>query len=66
MFGIRRSDSAKAEDALSPFETACMLTGLKPGQERFEAFFALPEDQQRLIWQAAEARAQARRQRLVV
>jgi hypothetical protein len=66
MLRIRRSDSAKADDALTPFETACTLTGLKPGRERFAAFFALPEDQQRVIWQAAEMRAQARRERLAV
>ncbi len=66
MFRIHRSDSAFAEDALTPFETACTLTGLEPGRERFEAFFALPEHQQRLIWQAAEARAQVRRERLAV
>jgi hypothetical protein len=66
MFRIRRSDSAQAEDALTPFETACTLTGLKPGRDRFAAFFALEERQQCAIWAAAEARVQARRERLAV
>jgi hypothetical protein len=58
---FRRSAEREAPDALTPFEIACTVSSLKPGVDRLDAFFELPEQLKQQIFDAALSRVRRRR-----